>query len=149
MPSTHISIHVHVVFSTKNRQPIIDNTWRERLHSYIGGAIKRAGGRPIAIGGTADHVHLLIGLKATHRLGDFLREIKAASSKWVGDELEVPDFAWQSGYGATSVSAPVLPIISRYIANQEEHHRRRSFKEEYLAFLRKMGVQYDERYLWD
>ncbi len=149
MPSTHTSIHVHVVFSTKNRTPSIDAAWRERLHSYLGGAIKGTGALPVAIGGTADHIHLLIGLKSTHCLSDLLREIKASSSKWVGDELKVRDFAWQIGYGATSVSATVLATVSRYIANQEEHHRRRSFQEEYLIFLRKMGVEYDERYLWD
>jgi REP element-mobilizing transposase RayT len=149
MPSTHTSIHVHVVFSTKNRTPAIDVAWRQRLHSYFGGAIKGTGALPVAIGGTADHIHLLIGLKSTHCLSDLLREIKASSSKWVGDELKVHDFAWQIGYGATSVSATMLTTVSRYIANQEAHHRRRSFEEEYLIFLRKMGVEYDERYLWD
>ena len=101
MPSTHTSIHVHVVFSTKNRTPSIDAAWRERLHSYLGGAIKGTGALPVAIGGTADHIHLLIGFKSTHCLSDLLREIKASSSKWVGDELTVRDFAWQIGYGAT------------------------------------------------
>jgi putative transposase len=146
MPSTHTSIHVHVVFSTKNRRPTIDIEWRDRLHSYLGGTIKGAGALPVAIGGTADHIHLLIALKATHCLSDLLRQIKASSSKWVGDELQVRDFAWQIGYGAT-----VLATVSRYIANQEEHHRRRTFKEEYVIFLRKMRVEveYDERYLWD
>ena len=148
MPSTHLSLHYHLVFSTKNRQPLIADSWRERLHAYLGGAVRAIGGVPEAVGGTADHVHLLMRLRATHRLADVLREIKHASSQWVHENVGANDFAWQEGYGAFTVSASKIEAVKRYIAQQEEHHRKKSFAEEYVTFLRESGVDYDERYLW-
>ncbi len=148
MPSTYTSLHYHLIFSTKNRHRLIADLWRERLHAYLGGSTRRSGGVAEAVGGTADHVHLLIGLSATHRLADVLREIKSASSEWVHQKLGVADFSWQEGYGAFTVSASMIPTVKRYIAQQEEHHRRRTFQEEYLAFLKQSGIDYDERYLW-
>ena len=149
MPSTHLSLHVHVIFSTKHRRPVLKAEWRSRLHAYLGGAIRDVDAVPVVIGGTADHIHLLLGFKATHRIADVIREIKRGSSSWLNDDLNIRGFAWQSGYGAFSVSPSALDSVARYIAQQELHHRRKTFQEEYLEFLNKSGVLFDERYLWD
>lgn len=148
MASTHLSLHYHVVFSTKDRVPDIASAWRERLHAYLGGVVKNVGGVPEAIGGVADHVHLLIGLRATACLADVVRDVKAVSSRWVHDEIGVRTFAWQEGYGAFTVSASQRGAVLEYIARQEEHHRKRSFQEEYIEFLQRSCVEYDSRYLW-
>lgn len=148
MPSTHLSLHYHVVFSTKKRAPLISASWRENLHAYLGGVIRNLDGIPEAIGGVADHVHLLVGLKATASLSDTVRDIKANSSRWVHDETGDRGFSWQEGYGAFTVSASQLDAVRSYIANQEEHHRKRTFQEEYVELLKRSGVEYDERYLW-
>jgi putative transposase len=148
MPSTHLSLHYHVVFSTKERRAWIEPAWKERLHEFLGGTVKTLGGFPESIGGTLDHVHLLFGLKATHRMADAIREIKSASSGWVHHDLKCPIFSWQDGYGAFTVSASLRATVKRYIQNQVEHHRRRSFQEEYRELLERSGVTFDERYLW-
>ena len=147
MPSTHTSLLYHLVFATKNREPLIEPAWRDRLHEYLGGAVRGLGGTPQGVGGVADHVHLLIGLKPTHCLSDFMRELKKASSIWVSEALDLPVFAWQEGYAAFTVSASARALVQDYIARQEEHHHRQSFREELIAFLQKSGVEYDERYL--
>jgi putative transposase len=148
MPQTHLSLHYHLVFHTKGNRPSIRTEWRERLHAFLGGCIKTAGGIAIAIGGTADHVHLLIGLKATHRLADVIKDIKVASSKWVHTEIGDLKFGWQNGYGAFTVSTSQLERVQKYVLNQEEHHRKRTVKEEYVELLRLAGVEYDAKYLW-
>ena len=148
MPSTHLSLHCHIVFSTKNREPRISAEWRGRLHSYLGGVARNASAVPEAIGGVADHVHLLLGLSATSRLADVVRDIKAVSSKWMHDEIGDRAFGWQEGYGAFTVSPSHRESVRDYIARQEEHHRKRTFQEEYLELLQRCGVQFDERYLW-
>jgi REP element-mobilizing transposase RayT len=148
MPSTHLSLHFHVVFSTKDRAPVIASPWRPRLHAFLGGIVNQLGGVPEAIGGVNDHVHLLIGLRATHRLADVLRELKAVSSRWVHEEIGLKTFAWQEGYGGFTVGAAHCPAVQKYVASQEEHHRTRSFQDEYLEFLNRAGVVADERYLW-
>ena len=148
MPSTHLSLHYHLIFSTKDRLAVMHKDWRARLHTYLGGIIKDMGGVPETVGGVEDHVHLLVGLRATHRLADVLRDLKSSSSQWVHEEMQKPLFAWQEGYGAFTVSASQIEAVKRYIAQQEEHHRKRTFQEEYLEFLRQSGVAYDEKYLW-
>jgi REP element-mobilizing transposase RayT len=148
MPSTHLSLHYHVVFSTKERHPFINLEWQERLHAYLGGIIRDMGGIAECIGGIDDHVHLLIGLKATHRLCDVLRDIKVSSSRWVHETTALREFAWQDGYGAFTVSDNRIDAVRQYIRKQAEHHRSRTFQDEYLAFLRQAGVEFDERYLW-
>jgi len=147
MSSTHLSLHYHVVFSTKERRAFIDECWRGRLHAFVGGTIRTAGGIAEAVGGTGDHIHLLMGLRATHQLSNVVRDIKSASSEWVHQEIRQFIFAWQEGYGAFTVSASQLPTVKQYIANQAEHHRAKTFLEEYRAFLMKSGVAFDERYL--
>lgn len=148
MPSTHLSLHYHLVFSTKERRNFIDPAWRERLHAYLGGATRTLDAIPEAIGGTGDHVHLLIGLRATHCLADVLRDLKSASSEWVHQEIRMAIFAWQEGYGAFTVSASSRQRVAQYIRNQEEHHRKRTFQEEYRELLEKSGVAFEEKYLW-
>jgi len=147
MSSTYLSLHYHLVFGTKNREPTIGPQWRSRLHEYLGGTISGLGGFPQGVGGVADHVHLLVGLKATHCLADVLRELKKASSLWVHEQIGVREFAWQEGYAAFTVSAPSREAIKQYIANQEEHHRKKSFREELIEMLAKAGVEYDPKFL--
>jgi len=148
MPSTYLSLHYHLIFSTKERRQLIVTSWRDRIHAYLGGTVRTLGGVPEAVGGTADHVHLLVGLRATHCLADVLREIKRSSSQWVHETVGVTEFSWQEGYGAFTVSASGVDSVKQYILKQEEHHRKRTFQEEYVEFLRRSGVEYDERYLW-
>lgn len=148
MPSTHLSLHYHVVFSTKERQPVIAPEWRDRLHAYLGGIVRNLDGVAESVGGVADHVHLLLGLRATHCLADLVRDVKSVSSRWVHEEIPLASFAWQEGYGAFTVSASQREMVSDYIRRQEEHHRRRTFQEEYRALLQRAGVEFDERFLW-
>ena len=125
MPQTHLSLHYHIIFSTKERHASISDDWRNRLHAFIGGCIKTLGGVPEAVGGTRDHVHILIGLRATHRLADVVKEIKVASSKWIHEELNQKLFGWQNGYAAFTVSVLQIENVKNYILNQEMHHRKK------------------------
>lgn len=148
MPSTHTSLHFHIVFSTKDRHPFIVDAWRPRLHEYLGGVIREAGGIPEAIGGTADHVHLLAGLRATHAIAPFVQDIKQTSSRWIHEAIGVKNFAWQPGYGAFTVSVSNCGVVKEYILKQDEHHRTKSFQDEYVTLLQKHSVEYDATYLW-
>jgi putative transposase len=148
MSSTHVSLHYHLVFSTKNREAWFAPSIRPRLHEYLGGVIRAEGGVPHAIGGVGDHVHVLAGLKATHCLADVMQRLKSVSSRWVHEELRLAGFAWQEGYGGFTVSAADLEKVRAYVLNQEEHHRTKTFQEEYVAMLKRGLVEYDERYLW-
>ena len=148
MSSTHLSLHYHIVFSTKERRPIISDDWRENLHSFLGGCIKTLGGFPEAIGGTNDHVHLLIGLRTTHRLADVVKDIKVASSKWIHQEMNHKLFSWQTGYGAFTVGISNIEQVKNYILNQEKHHQKKNFQDEYVEMLKAANVEYDEKYLW-
>ena len=145
MPSTYLSLHYHLVFSTKDRAPLIRAAIITRLHEYLGGTINGLGGNSQGVGGVADHVHLLIGLPATLRLADVMRELKKASSSWMRTEGGDRAFSWQQGYAAFTVSATSREGVQRYIANQQEHHRTVPFRDELVAMLAKAGVNYDER----
>jgi REP element-mobilizing transposase RayT len=147
MPSTHTHLLYHIIFATKDRKPLIADSWRARLHEYLGGTVSGLGGTSQGIGGVADHVHLLVGLKPTHCLADFMRELKKSSSIWVAEEIGAKGFAWQEGYAAFTVSASARDSVRDYIGRQEEHHRRKTFREELVEFLEKSGVKYDPRYL--
>jgi REP element-mobilizing transposase RayT len=118
------------------------------MHEYLGGLTREAEAIPEAIGGTADHVHLLVGLRATHSLATFVQDIKGGSSRWIHENIGVSNFAWQPGYAAFTVSVSHCPAVKAYIANQIQHHQNETFQQEYLASLQKHGVAYDERYLW-
>ena len=138
---------LHLIFSTKDRQPLITPEIRADLFAYLGGIIREMHGTALIINGTSDHVHMLIRIRPVHSAAEIARVVKTNSSKWVHEKWNVR-FAWQTGYGAFSVSESRVPTVSRYIAMQEEHHRKQSFEEEYVAFLKKNRIEYDERYIW-
>ena len=144
MASTYLSLNVHLVFATKNRQPIIADVWRKDLHAYIGGTIRGLKCQALAVGGFDDHTHALDGMKSTDCVADLIREIKKASSTWA--EKHVRGFAWQSGYAGLSVGYPELPRVTQHVRNQEEHHRTKTSSEELHDLLREFGIPYDERY---
>jgi putative transposase len=146
MPSTHLSLHYHIIFSTKERRALIRDP--ARVHAYLGGVVRSLDGVPLEIGGVKDHVHLLVGLNATHRVADVLRSIKGESSRWIHEELGERMFGWQEGYSAFTVSRSLLPTVRRYVQRQERHHRTRSFADEYRELLEKHEIEFDERYLW-
>jgi putative transposase len=148
MPSTHTCLLYHLVFSTKNRHPWITEPWEKRLHGYLGGILHGLGGIAECVGGATDHVHILASLKATHCLAEVMRDLKSGSSHWVHEAVGIGMFSWQDGYGAFTVGRPEVDPIKRYIRQQKEHHRRKSFKEEYLEILRQSGLDIDERYIW-
>ncbi len=148
MPSTHLSLHYHLVFSTKNREPWMVPKDRNRIHEYIGGTIRGMKGIAHAVGGTADHIHIFAGLRATHCVADVMREVKSESSAWMHNEFRLAGFAWQEGYGGFTVSASHFEPVRNYVLHQEEHHRRTSFQEEYVAMVKRGLVEYDENYLW-
>ena len=147
MSSTYTSLHYHFIFSTRNRVGLIDDRWREDLYTYIAGAFKELGARVEEIGGTADHVHILAELPTTQTVADIMRCVKRNSSAWVHRKFGLAQFAWQEGYAAFSVSASGRDQVRRYIRNQEEHHKQVSFIDELVAFLDKIGVNYDRKYL--
>ena len=146
MGSTYHNLHYHWVCSTKERRPFIQPDWRPRLHEYLGGTIRGLAGVPLKIGGIADHVHALIGLKPIHRLSDFVRELKKASSVWAATHQE-RQFEWQEVYSIFTVSASRVEAVCQYIAAQEEHHRQRTFDQELRELLVKHGIQYYPKYL--
>ena len=148
MASTYLALHCHLVFSTKERFPFIEPGWRDRLHSYMGGILHEMNVFPEAIGGTGDHAHVLVGLRANHAIASIVHDVKRASSAWVHTELKQREFAWQTGYAALTVSPSQVKAVQQYIESQKEHHRRRSFQEEYRELLEKAGIEYDEKYLW-
>lgn len=146
MPATYSNIVYHLIFATKGRAPSLEDLWRERLFGYIGGTVRGLGGVPLAIGGVSDHVHLLVALRPSHCLADFVREVKKSSSIWVHREMSRPGFAWQEGYGAFTVGAADVLTAKAYIASQGEHHRQVDSREELLRLCREAGVEVDIRF---
>jgi len=149
MAHSYASLLTHAVFSTKDRAPLIADALRERLFPYLGGIARRLEVGALTVGGTADHVHVLLSLPPTRCVADVLRDLKANSSRWIHETW--PDrraFARQTGYGAFSVSESNREGVLRYIREQERHHRRRTFKEEFLALLERHHIPYDEQYIW-
>jgi REP element-mobilizing transposase RayT len=147
MSSTHLSLHFHIIFATKHHERLLAPPWRSRLHAYMGGILSSLEIVPEIVGGVEDHIHILAGFRATHRLADVMREIKSATSRWIHEEIGLRDFAWQEGYGAFTVSPSQCESVRHYIAGQEEHHKTRTFQEEYLEFLKKSGVDFDPHFL--
>jgi len=122
---------------------------RDRVHEYLGGVIRKLDGcLSLCVGGVADHIHMAVSLHSTHSLADVMRELKSQSSRWIREEFNLPKFAWQEGYGAFTFSSQDIETVRHYIKNQEEHHRVKTFQEEYVAMLKRAGVDYEERYLW-
>ena len=140
----------HVVFATKYRHPAITDQIKKRLYEYIGGTIRAKKGNLIEIGGVNDHVHILTRLSPAIAVADVVREIKANSSKWMNEQPEtIQTFEWQKGYGAFTVSYSQIAVVEQYIRNQEEHHRTRSFQEEYIEFLERHGIEFRLEYLFE
>jgi len=148
MGSTLCCHFVHVVFSTKDRQPLIVPELTPRLYAYLGGIARHNECSLVAAGGIEDHIHVLLTLHPSHALADLVRDLKSNSSRWMHEEGGIARFAWQSGYAAFSVSRSNLNAVGTYIDTQREHHARRTFKEELVEFLERHGVEYDERYIF-
>jgi REP element-mobilizing transposase RayT len=148
MLSTHINLHYHLVWATKERRNLIDPSWKTRLRAWLGGCARERVGVALEINGMSEHVHALVGLKPTHRLADFMRVLKSESSQWIHKELRAHLFQWQEGYFAVSVGPSQLEKVRHHIRNPEEHHRQKTFEEEYVELLKLAGIEYDERCLW-
>jgi putative transposase len=148
MPSTHLSLYYHLVFSTKDRLPWIDVSWETRFHQYIAGIVRDIKGKAIEIGGDADHAHILASLRATNSISEVLQNIKSGSSRWVHEMIGLKMFQWQEGYGAFTVSKSEIEGTKNYISNQREHHRKKTFQEEYLELLKQHEIEFNEKYLW-
>jgi REP element-mobilizing transposase RayT len=150
MPQSFGSLHFHLVFSTKYRQPLIDAELQPRLYEYMGGILRAEKSVLLSAGGMPDHVHLLVSLSRELSIAEAVRLVKANSSKWIHATFpERQQFCWQAGYGAFSVSFSNLPDVRNYIARQAEHHRVRTFQDEFREFLRRHDIEWDERYVWD
>lgn len=146
MSSTFASLRLHLVFSTKERRPFVRETWRSSLHEYMGGTTRGLGATAEAIGGVADHAHLLVSYKPTLCVSDFVRELKKASSVWAAESHE-PRFAWQEGYSVFSVSASQRDVVRNYIVQQETHHRQRDYRAELDELLRRHEIEFDPKYV--
>jgi len=148
MPQSLARVLVHLVFSTKSREPFLAAEKRQRAFAYLAGTLNNIGCPVIVVGGVADHVHLLFVLGRTVSLSKVVEEVKKESSKWGKEEI-YPGFYWQNGYGAFSVSPSNVKQVKAYIENQEDHHRRMTFQEEFRELLRRHEIEWDERYIWD
>ncbi len=149
MAHTFSNLLYHVIFGTKDRQHSIEAELRSDLHAYLGGIVRELGGLAVIINGTSDHVHALLKFPPRIAIADAVRVMKTNSSKWVHETHRRSKFAWQSGYSAFSVSESGIAAVRTYIERQEEHHRKKTFAEEYLEFLDKHGVTFDQRYVFE
>ena len=150
MANTYTQIYIQIVFTVKGRQNLIPKQYREELHKYITGIITKRNQKLLAIFAMPDHLHLLVGLKPNISISDLVRDIKAGSSKFISDNNWITDkFSWQEGFGAFSYSKSQIDNVVKYILNQEEHHKTKTFKDEYLGFLEKFEIEYNEKYLFE
>ena len=148
MAHTYCSLLFHCVFSTKERRRIIAPEMQPRLWAYMGGVAREHEMTALTVGGMEDHVHILLSLPSSLAIAKAMREIKSASSRWVHETFEVAGFEWQEGYGAFSIGRAQVDSTVAYIAGQQEHHRKRDFQQEFVAFLKKHRIEYDPRYVW-
>ncbi|MEX2114567.1 MAG: IS200/IS605 family transposase [Pirellulales bacterium] len=149
MPQSFGSLHCHIVFSTKQRRPYINDDVQPRLFAYIGGIVGNHSSSLIAAGGMPDHVHLLVSLGRTLAVADGVRLIKSNSSAWLHDEVGMAGFQWQEGYGAFAVSYSHIDLVKSYLADQRQHHHRATLQDEFRQLLRRHNIEWDERYVWD
>jgi REP element-mobilizing transposase RayT len=152
MANTYSKIYLQVVFAVKGRKSLIQSEWKDELYKYFCGVVNGKKEKVYAIGGVSDHIHILISIKPCSIISDLVRDIKCNSSKWINErQYVIGKFQWQEGFGAFSYTHWHLDTIINYINNQEEHHKKKSFKEEYLEFLEQFYIEYDEKYLfeWD
>lgn len=150
MPGTFSQLYIQVIFAVKGRENLIGNSWKTELHKYTAGIIKGKNQKSIIVNGMPDHIHAFIGLKPAMAIADLVRDIKNNTSNFVNDHKFVKGkFSWQEGYGVFSYSHSHIVNVYNYILNQEKHHKKKTFKEEYLEFLKKFEVEYEEKYLFD
>lgn len=150
MANTYSQIYLHIVFSVKGRQNLINQKWKAELHKYICGIINGKEQKVYAIGGISDHIHILVSIKPNIAISDLVRDIKANSSKWINEKGFLNGkFQWQEGFGAFSYSQSQLDNVIAYINNQEIHHQNKTFKEEYIELLQKFNVEFDKKYLFE
>ncbi|MBX2960650.1 MAG: IS200/IS605 family transposase [Flavobacteriales bacterium] len=148
--STYSQLYIQVVFAVKNRQALIKEDWEERLYQYITGIVQSKGQKMLAINGVSNHIHIFINIKPSCSIADLVREIKKSSNKFINENKFTPfKFQWQEGYGVFSYSHSHVDRVAKYVMNQKEHHRKKTFKEEYMEMLQKMNVDYDNKYLFD
>lgn len=149
MANTYTQVHIQVVFAVKNRSSLIHATWEDALFRYITGIIQNHGHRVLQVNGMPDHVHILFGMKPDQALSDLIKQVKQDSSKWINQQGYVQGrFSWQAGYGAFSYSKSQIPRVVRYIQNQKEHHKKKTFREEYLEFLKAFEIDFNEGYIF-
>ncbi len=150
MANTYTQMYIQIVFAVKRRQNLIQKNWKDELHKYICGIVNGKGQKVYAIGGVEDHIHILVSIKPNISISDLVRDIKANSSKWINEnEFVRGKFQWQEGFGAFSYAQSQLDNVIAYINNQEQHHQKKKFKDEYLTLLQKFDIEYDEKYLFD
>jgi REP element-mobilizing transposase RayT len=149
MANTYTQIHIHAVFTVKNKDCVIGQHWKDELYKYITGIVQYHQHKLLAINGMPDHIHVFFGMKPTQSLSDLMQDIKGNSSKWINEKKFIKSkFSWQEGYGAFSYSKSQIPHVVQYIQNQEEHHKRKTFSQEYKEFLDAFGIAYDEQYIF-
>ena len=149
MANTYTQIHIHAVFAVQNRQSLIHDSWKDELYKYITGIITNSGNKLLIINGVEDHIHILFGLRPTTSLSEIIQSTKGGSSTWINNKgLVHGKFSWQSGYGAFSLSKSQLPNTVRYIKDQKTHHAKILFQTEYIKLLKKIDIDYDERYIF-
>jgi putative transposase len=150
MPQSFGAIYLHTTFSTKNRVPTILDSWREELFNVLGGLINNTGCQSLIVGGVVDHVHLLFRLSRTSSIAEVMLAVKKQSSSWINQhKVTNLEFHWQAGYGSFSVSSTNIDTVREYIRKQPEHHEKQTFQDEYREWLRRYGMEWDERYAWD
>lgn len=149
MSNTYTQIYIQAVFAVQNRDCIINSGWEDELQKYITGIIQNEGHKMLAINGTVDHIHFFFGMKPNHAISKIIQDVKSNSSKWINEKkFTKSKFSWQEGFGAFSYGHSQITNVIQYINNQKEHHKRQSFRNEYLLFLKKFNVKYDEKYLF-
>ncbi len=149
MANTYTQIHIHSIFAVQNRQSLIQPSWETELYKYVSGIVRNQGHKVLQINGMSDHIHLLIGMRPVQSVSALTQQIKQDSSKWINNKRLIPgEFSWQDGYGAFSHSKSQVKTVISYIRNQKKHHKKKTFLEEYLEFLEKWEVDYDERYIF-
>ncbi len=148
MGNTYSQVHLQFIFAVKYRAALVAPAWQTDLYKYITGIAQNHNHKVLAINGMPDHIHLLIGMRTTQSIADLMQDVKGSSAKWVNEnKLSRQKFEWQEGYGVFSYSASHIPAVVEYILNQQEHHKKRTFTEEYIEFLKKFNIEYDERYI--
>ncbi len=148
MAGSFACLHYHIIFSTKNRQPWLTGDIQPPLRQYMSGVLRHRGSRVLTVGGTADHLHMLVGLHQEYDVAAAVRDVKSNSSRWLKESARLSEFGWQDGYGAFTISVGGLERTIAYIGGQEQHHEQVSFEEEFVGFLKRHGVSYDPKYIW-